>query len=316
VIAIGNPFELEQTVSAGIISAKGRELTDRTSGRRAPKYLQTDAAINPGNSGGPLVSLDGEVIGINTAIATSNGGYQGIGFAIPSNTVKWIMSQLINKGSVERAYLGVGIKAIDTDLKARKLGVQRGEGVLVDQVRPNSPAAEAGFQEDDVIVRFGDHKIHNPSELQELVEQVPANSKQKVEVLRDGKLETLTVVTKPLPKDVAVSGRSGTQEQEDSDSSAFESDKLGLEVSELPANAARSLGIKGVSGVMITKVDPDGVAAAQGLTKGMVITRVERKPVKTVDDFKGAMARSSLKDGIMLSVETRGGHQTVFLQED
>src|SRR6185295_10783398 len=158
VIAIGNPFELEQTVSAGIISAKGRELANGRS--RAPKYLQTDAAINPGNSGGPLVSLEGEVIGINTAIATSNGRYQGIGFAIPSNTAKWIMSQLISKGSVERAYLGISLKPIDNEVKARELGVKRGEGVLVEQVLPDSPAAEAGFQEEDVIVRFGDHKIH------------------------------------------------------------------------------------------------------------------------------------------------------------
>jgi len=315
VIAIGNPFELEQTVSAGIISAKGRELAGNGP-QRAPKYLQTDAAINPGNSGGPLVSLDGEVIGINTAIATNNGGYQGIGFAIPSNTARWVMNQLIKSGSVERAYLGVGIEPIDTDVKARKLGVQRGAGVLVDQVRPNSPAAEAGFQQDDVIVRFGDHKIHSPSELQELVERVPVNSKQQVEILRDGKLETLTVVAKPLPRDEEPANSPRARQREESDSSAYENETLGLEVTDLTSDDAEALGMKNVSGVMIAKVDPNGVAAEQGLRKGMVITKVERKPVHNVGEFKAAMAHETLKEGIMLSVQTTGGNRTVFMQAD
>ena len=143
VLAVGNPFELEQTVSAGIISGKGRELG---SVQRA-KFLQTDAAINPGNSGGPLVNLEGEVIGINTAIASNTGGYQGIGFAIPSNKAKWVMNQLIKKGAVERAYLGVKIERRRASGVAEKLGVKPGEGVLVYEVMPKSPAAEAGFQE-------------------------------------------------------------------------------------------------------------------------------------------------------------------------
>ncbi len=167
VIAIGNPFGLDHTVSAGIISGKGRELASTRA-----KFLQTDAAINPGNSGGPLVDLNGEVIGINTAIASNSGSFAGIGFAIPSNTVGWVMNQLIKRGSVERAYLGVAIGEVSGDL-AEKLGGHKGEGVLVSEVFPESPAAVAGVHEGDIIVKFGDQKIHGPGELQELVERVP-----------------------------------------------------------------------------------------------------------------------------------------------
>ena len=182
VIAIGNPFELETTVSAGIISGKGRELG---SIRRA-KFLQTDAAINPGNSGGPLVNLAGEVVGINTAIASNSGGYQGIGFAIPINLARWVSEQLIAKGAVERGYLGVSIGQLSRDMAA-KLGVNDRKGVLVSEVMPGTPAADAGVQELDVITAFDDQPVDGPRTLQELVERAAMGKTHRLAILRDGK---------------------------------------------------------------------------------------------------------------------------------
>jgi len=312
VIAVGNPFELEQTVSAGIISGKGRELG---SIRRA-KFLQTDAAINPGNSGGPLVDLNGDVIGINTAIATNNGSFQGIGFAIPSNTVKWVMTQLVKKGSVERAYLGVQIGEVTKEL-ANKFGVKRGEGVLVAEVMPNTPASKAGFKDGDVITRFGDHKVHNPRELQELVERVPLDTKETVEVQRDGKAVPLSVVVKALPKQLAA----GSDKPADADdepaepAGGFSSDKLGLTVSEVSKDQLETLGFKGHTGVVISKIDPEGLAAEQGLREVMLITKVGKKDVKTTSDFEEAVKHESLKEGVLLQVRTRQGNRFVVIQQ-
>ena len=196
VLAIGNPFGLEQTVSAGIISGKGRELKT-TRGR----MLQTDAAINPGNSGGPLVNLEGEVIGINTAIATNNGAFQGVGFVIPSNLAKWVMNQLIKQGSVERAFLGVQPTEVTSEMAA-VLHVKHGEGVIIAKVTPDSPAAEAGLQTGDIIIEFNGVKVHNPAELVELVERATVGAHQKLSVLRDGKTIVVDVTPKAMPKDL------------------------------------------------------------------------------------------------------------------
>jgi serine protease Do len=194
VIAVGCPFELDSTVSAGIISGKGRVL----SADSRASFLQTDAAINPGNSGGPLVNLDGEVIGINTAIESSTGAYEGIGFAIPSNLVKWVVPQLIKNGAVKRAYLGVKIGAINGEL-ADHLGVAPNSGVIVSEVLANSPAGAAGLQAGDIILSFAEKKIVNPQQLQELVERSPSGSNQQVEILRNGQKMKLQVEVQALP---------------------------------------------------------------------------------------------------------------------
>jgi serine protease Do len=308
VIAIGNPFELEHTVSAGIISGKGRELG---SIRRA-QFLQTDAAINPGNSGGPLIDLDGEVIGINTAIASNSGSFAGIGFAIPINTAKWVTSQLIKKGTVERAYLGVAIGEVTREL-ANKVGVKRGEGVLVSEVYPNTPASEAGLQDGDVVVKFADHKVHGPRELQELVERVPLDSKQSVEVIRDGKPVTLSITAKSLPKNFGALAGEGHEEAEHGEAPKFESNNLGLEVTELAANDTLARTYKGFAGVLISKVEPNGPAAEQGLREGMLVMKVGSTPVKTVEEFQKAVKSESLKDGVMLLVRTPRGNRFVVL---
>ena len=197
VIAIGSPFELDTTVSAGIISGKGRGINQIRRG----KLLQTDAAINPGNSGGPLVNLDGEVVGINTAIATSTGGYQGIGFAIPINRAKWVARELVQNGSVRRAYLGIRIDETSPKI-AKQAGVPVRSGVLVIDVIPGSPSADAGLKANDVIVEFAGEKVRDPRDLQDAVEQKPLDSKQALKVLRAGKTSTLELVVKALPEGV------------------------------------------------------------------------------------------------------------------
>lgn len=191
VIAIGSPFELETTVSAGIISGKGRGINKVQRGQ----LLQTDAAINPGNSGGPLVNLDGEVIGINTAIASLNGGNQGIGFAIPANRAKWVAEELLNYGRVRRAFLGIRVADIDADL-GRRLGVPARNGVWVYNVVAAGPAAQAGVEEGDVITQFAGRAIRSKRDLQDTVEQRPIGSKQVVKVRRGKQVFTAKVVLK------------------------------------------------------------------------------------------------------------------------
>jgi len=196
VIAIGSPFELEMTVSAGIISGQGRGIDKIERGR----LLQTDAAINPGNSGGPLVNLDGEVVGINTAIASNSGGYQGIGFAIPVNRAKWVASELLTQGTVRRAYLGIRIDELSPEA-ATKLQLPPRSGVYVVEVIPGGAAADAGLKTNDVITEFAGERVRGPRDLQDVVEQKPINSRQPVTIMRHGEPVKLQVTLKPLPSE-------------------------------------------------------------------------------------------------------------------
>ncbi|MBX7166354.1 MAG: Do family serine endopeptidase [Pirellulales bacterium] len=309
VIAIGNPFELEQTVSAGIISGQGRELgsIERT------RFLQTDAAINPGNSGGPLVNLDGEVIGINTAIASSSGGNMGVGFAIPVNLAKRVARQLIDKGTVERAYLGIGIGELTTEL-AEQLGVDRGHGVVVAQVFPDTPAAEAGVQEGDVVLTFAGHPVSKPSELQEFVESSPIDSTQKLELLRNGNHQTVEVVVKALPKQF---GRGSVEEESaapDEEHAPGRADELGITVENLSPEVAQQLDLPNTKGVVITEVDPASAAAETGLRPGMAVLRVGKKPVSSVEEFMALVKSEATADGVLLLVRTSQGNRFVVLK--
>jgi serine protease Do len=308
VIAIGNPFELEATVSAGIISGKGREL----GGIRRAKFLQTDAAINPGNSGGPLVNLDGEVIGINTAIASNSGGYQGIGFAIPINLAKWVSEQLIAKGAVERGYMGVSIGQLSREMAA-KLGVADRKGVLVTEVMPGTPAAEAGVQEVDVITSFDGQAVDGPRTLQEVVEKAAIGKSHSITVVREGKPLTLSISVKPLPGEIARRGdgpgpRAGRASKE-----TYYSQSFGL--------AVRDKGSQGddpyadFDGVLVDRVDPDGVAAEAGLGPNVLIRKVGRTPVATIAEFTAALEKESPDDGVVLQVRTPRGNAVVLLKK-
>jgi serine protease Do len=308
VLAIGNPFDMDHTVSAGIISGKGRSLR---AGKRA-EFLQTDAAINPGNSGGPLVNLNGEVVGINTAIASNTGGYQGIGFAIPINLAKWVSSQLIESGSVRRAYLGVRIDETGGRL-GQRLGVSRLDGVLVAAVYRDSPAAAARFKVGDVVFAFAGQPVHNARELQEIVERSPIGSRQKVDIIRNGKRTTLSVVVKSLPDDLAA-GMAPPRLRGGGDGSGFVSRELGLEVDELTEEAAKQFGLEGASGVLVSGVAPRGMAYQAGIRRGMLILEVEKKPVKSVAEFEAALKGRSLSEGVLLKLRTEDGVQYVLLQ--
>lgn len=304
VLALGQPFGLEGTVTAGIISAKGRGI-----GITAKEnFLQTDAAINPGNSGGPLVDLYGNVIGINTAISSSSGGNQGVGFAVPINLAKWVSDQLVKDGAVHRAQLGVAIQAVTHDI-ASQLGVDARSGALVSSVLPKSPAEAAGLKSGDVIVEFGGHAISDPRSLQFAVEQAQIGKAQSLVVLRDGKRVELSANLKEAPAE-STSASNGSSQP----GSQFQT--FGMGVSDLTADVAEKLGLKDSTGVVITSIESGSVAEAAGLEVGNVITQVARKPVKDVAEFEASMKEHAPEKGVLLLVKSGENSRFVVLKAD
>ena len=310
VLALGQPFGLQDTVTAGIISAKQRNVAIT----KHAEFLQTDAAINPGNSGGPLVNLEGEVIGINTAINSTSGGNQGVGFAVPVNVAKWVSSQLLKDGKVHRAYLGVGIQPVTQDL-AGQFGLKTPSGALVTDVFPDSPAAKAGIQPQDVIVEFGGQTIAHSAQLPAIAGRTPIGSKQPVVVLRDGKRVELSMTLREQPANFGVRAEgdeNGEEPQAEIHSHQF--DKFGLEVAPLSADVAKQLGIKDSSGVVITSVQEGSPAAKAGLEAGMVVIQVGRKEVKTAAEFEAATKSADLKKGVLLLVRTAEGSRFLVVR--
>jgi serine protease Do len=312
VLAVGSPFGLNMTVTAGIISAKGRDIykTDREN------YLQTDAAINPGNSGGPLLNLDGEVIGINTAISTTSGGYDGVGFAIPINMARWVADQLITKGTVKRAYLGVMIHAAEGTL-AKVLNVTPGQGAVVERVLPDSPAAKAGVQSQDVILDFNGHKVAGTKELQGIVERLDVGKTYTMTVIRDGKHVSIPVTVEEMPKRESLA----TREDEENGSSNEKSkdtvsiDDLGIEIAALTPDTAKELKMENVKGVVVTSVKQGSLADEAGLREGFVIERINKHPVTNPEQFRSEMKKVSLTKGIILDVRTASGSQLVAIRK-
>ncbi len=305
VLALGEPFGLEGTVTAGIISAKGRGLgiTDRED------FLQTDAAINPGNSGGPLVNLDGEVIGINTAISTNSGGYQGVGFAIPIDLAKWVGGQLEQSGSVHRAYLGVMIQPVTQPL-AEQFKVKVNAGVLIAEVRPDSPAAKAGLKAGDIVLQFAGRPVSSPRVLQGYVETSKIGSSEPLTILREGKQMTIHVTCREMPGENAQTG-TNSKAPGNKESSRF--DQLGIQVENLTPEVAEHLGIKAEHGVAITEVRSGGPAELAGLSPGMVITEADRQPVKTTGDLRKALEARPLDKGVLLLVRSAEGSRFVVV---
>lgn len=285
VLAVGNPFGLDRTVTLGVVSGIGRENVNLS---RYENFIQTDASINPGNSGGPLFNLRGEVIGINTAIINFA---QGIGFAIPSNMTKQVVQQLIARGKVVRGWLGVGIQPLTPEL-AKKFGVTEGEGILVNEVFEKDPAAEAGIKPGDIILTIDGSVVDSPNKLSRLIGVLPPGAAPKIEVIRDF---TRLILTVPLSerRDTAVIASLPQSRTEV---------KLGLDLQDLSAGLAEKFKLRESRGVLITKVDPGSLAQAEGLREGDLIKEVNRTDVATAGEFTSAIAKVRRGDTVLLRV--------------
>ena len=299
VMAVGSPFSenLSHTVTTGIVSAMGRSNIIR--GQSYEDFIQTDAAINPGNSGGALLNMKGELIGINTAIAT--GGYEksnrGVGFAIPSNMTERIMSDLIDKGYVTRSWLGVYIQPLDADA-AKALEMNSRDGALVTQVVGDSPAELGGVQEGDVIIRFDNKNITDPSNLRNIVSLMPPGSKSDVVVFRNGSKKNLSVVLQELKdgKQVAVKSNSSNESV------------LGLELKEVNADLMEKYNIDEDDGkIVVVSVDVNSEAADKGLVEGDVIKRVGTQQVNSLKEFKKKEKASRKRGSLLLLVKKNDG---------
>jgi serine protease Do len=291
VMAIGNPFGLEQTVTTGIVSATGRTI----GAGPYDDFIQTDASINPGNSGGPLVNAKGEVIGVNTMIASENGGSVGIGFAIPTNLVKPVITQLAQNGHVVRGWLGVSIQPVTKDL-ATSFGLPNTTGALVGSVSDNSPASKAGLKSGDVITRYDGKAVERWSDLPRAVAETPLNRDVPIEVMRDG-------------KKVALTAKIARLEEEDKRAEATteqSATKLGLAGRSLTPQLARQLGVAETKGVVVEQVEDGGRAANAGIVSGDVIVEVDRQPVAGVEALEQALKRHAKNTPVLLLVHREG----------
>ncbi|NIA29069.1 MAG: Do family serine endopeptidase [Actinobacteria bacterium] len=299
VLAIGSPLnpQLEHTVTSGIISAKGRSGVGLS---KYEDYIQTDAAINPGNSGGALVNLKGELVGINSAIATQTGGFIGIGFAVPVNLAKKVMDDIIEKGKVVRGWLGVYIQSITPEL-AKAMKLKTAKGVIISKVQKDSPAEKAGLKEEDVILRLNGKEVHNSTELSTWISSIDPKTTITLEVLRDGKVQTVPVKLGELSPSVQqlASGK-------------VTNSRIGLQVSNITNALAKKYSLpSGLSGIVVTGVKPNTIAADVGLQEGDVIMKVNRRTINNVDDFNKIMGK--IKAGENLMFYLRRGEGNFFV---
>jgi S1-C subfamily serine protease len=298
-IAIGNPFGLDQTVTVGVISAVGRSDVGITT---YEDFIQTDASINPGNSGGPLVNLNGEVIGINTAIVATG---QGIGFAIPISMAREIKDRLIAQGKVVRGWLGVGIQELTEEL-ALQFGVKPEEGVLVGNVMQGSPAERAGLKTGDIVQEFKGTRIANVHQLQREVAQSPVGSPAQVKVLRGKNPLVLTIVLGEQPADLAAASEPATPPSE-------AADRFGLAVQDLTPDLRDQLRLTEGEGIVVSSVEEAGPAARAGIRPGDVIAEANREPVRTASDFARILNRLRQGQNLLLLVRRDGSSRFAVL---
>lgn len=294
VLAVGNPFGLNSTVTLGIVSALGRGRMGIT---QYEDFIQTDAAINPGNSGGALVNTKGELIGINTAIFSQSGGYQGVGFAVPTSMSKPIYESLVKTGKVVRGYLGIGIQDLNQDL-AKSFDLKGSHGAIVTDLRGDGPAEKAGLKQGDVITSFQGTPIEDAVTLQREVTRSAVGSNATVKVMRDGHEKDMTITIGELPDNPQVAkAETGSSDQP----------LAGLAVQELDRETAQELGLKGkLQGVVVTSVDPESEAERAGLMPGDIIREINRKPVASMKDYD--RVASDLKKGqnVLVLINRRG----------
>jgi serine protease Do len=304
VLAVGAPLGMTGTVTSGIISAKGRDIHMNL----YEDFLQTDAAINPGNSGGPLVNLAGEVIGINSAIKSGTGGFQGIGLAISSNLAKHVMDQLLHGGLVHRGYLGVQVQQLNPEVAAR-LGVTGNNGVVVGKVLPGAPAAKAGLQEGDVLTDVAGQAVKDPRSLQRIIASLPTGKPVDLGIVRDGAHKVLKLTVEEQPESFGLTDDFAGQ-------GPTTLGKFGLKVMDLTPKSAREFGHAEMSeGVLVTEVEPGSRAANAGLQQGMLIMKVDHQAIKSVTEFRKALAKGPSEKGWLLQVRTaQGGTEYVLLK--
>ena len=293
VLAVGNPFGLNSTVTLGIVSALGRGHMGIT---QYEDFIQTDAAINPGNSGGALINTAGELVGINTAIISQTGGYQGVGFAVPASMAKPVFESIVKTGKVVRGYLGVAIQDLTQDL-AKSFGLKQAKGALVSSVAEDSPAQRAGLKQGDVIVAYQGKPVEDPAALQREVTHTPVNTKATLKIIRDGREQEVTVT---------IGEQAGTVKVASADFST-ENALAGLEVQSLDLQAARELGLHGkVQGVVVVNVEPDSLADRAGLAQGDVIKEINRQPIKSVRDYEKIVSNLKKDESVLLLINRRG----------
>lgn len=301
VVAVGNPFGLTETVTAGIVSALGRNnigIADYEN------FIQTDAAINPGNSGGPLLNIKGDVVGINTAIYSQSGGYMGVGFAIPINMAKEIKEQLLTSGKVTRGYLGVYLQEVTPEL-AESFNLGDTDGILIADVTEDSAAQAAGLQQGDVIIQLNGHDIYDMGSFRNNVSSSPPGTELELTLLRKGERKTIKAETRPLP---------GEAYADAALDEIYET--LGIQVSDVTAQIAERLDYDVNAGVIVTEVAPMGRAAQAGIRPAMLITSVNLERVRNVEEFNGALDASTESGRVVLRVKRGRYHQYVAIQLD
>ena len=285
VLAVGNPFGLDRTVTLGVVSGIGRENMNLS---KYENFIQTDASINPGNSGGPLFNIRGEVIGINTAIINFA---QGIGFAIPSNMAKQVMQHLITRGKVVRAWLGVGIQPVTGEL-AGKFGVNENEGVLVNEVFENDPAFRAGIKPGDIIIKVDGKGVDTPNSLSRLIAGLDPSAAAAIEIVRDGKRHVMSVPLIERKENAVLTSIPPTRVE----------GRLGIDVQDLTPELAEKFKLTDTKGVLVTKVDRGSVAMVEGLREGDLIKEVNRNEVTSSGEFSAAVSKARRGETVLLRV--------------
>jgi serine protease Do len=295
VLAIGNPFGLKYTLTAGIVSAKGREI----GAGPYDDFIQTDASINPGNSGGPLINMKGEVVGINTAIIA---GGTGIGFAIPINVATGLLPQLKDKGRVSRGWLGVYIQRVTPDL-AQSFGLEKPKGALVSEVTKGGPADGSGLEHGDIIVELDGKPVDQFNDLPRMVASTAPGEKVTLKVLRNGKEKTIKVTLGELPDEEAalVEGESGQE--------------LGLQLQEVTPDLARTHELPSDKGLIVTDLDPNGVAADAGIRRGDIITEVNQKPVRTISEFQKKVGEAKEGEMMLFLIKRKEGSLYIAVEK-
>jgi len=295
VLAIGNPFGLKYTLTAGIVSAKGREI----GAGPYDDFIQTDASINPGNSGGPLINMKGEVVGINSAIIA---GGTGIGFAIPINIAKELLPQLKSTGRVSRGWLGVYIQRVTPDL-AESFGLDKAKGALVSEVTQGGPADGSGLEHGDVIVEFNGNPVEEFGDLPRMVAATPPGEKVTLKVLRKGKEKTIKVKLGELPDEEATVAEAPSGQE------------LGLQLQEVTPELARTHELASDKGLIITDLDPAGVAAEAGLRRGDIILEINQSPVYTISEFQKKVGEAKKGDMMLFLIKRREGSLYIAVEK-